>query len=105
MSSTLGVSLLKLLTPGLELFAISQEGLVCQGSLVLQVVPIPLLIVFYCVLQDHNLHAFFNFFTGEFTLSNEGADSIGKGAVHLHPGVAAGLTEFGCSDGKSEHLL
>ena len=79
MSSTLGLGLLELFTPGLELFAMSQEGLVCQGSLVLQVDPIPCLMVFYSVLQAHNLHAFCNFFAGEFTLSNNGSDSIGKG--------------------------
>ena len=45
------------------------------------------------------------FFTGKFTFSNEGAYSIGKGHAHLHPGVVAGLTKFGCGGAKNEHHL
>ena len=54
-SSALGLGLLKLLTPGFELFTVSQKGLVHQGGLVLQADPIPCLMILYCMLQDHNL--------------------------------------------------
>ena len=79
MSSTLGLGLLELLIPGLELLAVGQEGLVCQGGLVLQADPIPGLMIFYCMLQGHYFHAFSDFSAGEFTFNNEGAYSIGKG--------------------------
>ena len=105
MNSVRGLGLLELFTPGFKLFPVSQEGLVCQGGLVLQADPILCLMVFHCVLQTNNLHNFSDFFSGEFALANDGTYSIREGMYTFIWELSETKKEFGCSGAKNKHPL
>ena len=72
----MSLGLLKLLASGFRLSTMVQEGLVCQSILVLQVDPIPCLMIFNSILEYHYFHCLFNLPLGEPTFANEGIYSV-----------------------------
>ena len=66
----------------------SRKELVGELGLVLELDPVPCLLVSHCMLQEHDFEHFYGLGENEFTLGDEGTDRGRQGHEYTHQGVS-----------------